>query len=97
MIKVKFIPKYFPIVLLPLYWVWFLLYYIFGSLIYLVMIIFSPFKTKDNIIDFYKKKASSLDRNLKEEKIKEEDKQEVDKQEEVKKDQEEEDELDIRF
>ena len=93
MIKVKFIPKYFPIVLLPLYWVWFLLYYIFGSLIYLVMLIFSPFKTKDNIIDFYKKKASSLDRNLKED----EEQEETIEQEEVKKDQEEEDELDIRF
>ena len=93
MIKVKFIPKYFPIVLLPLYWVWFLLYYIFGSLIYLIMLIFSPFKTKDNIIDFYKKKASSLDRNLKED----EKQEETIEQEEVKVDQEEEDELYIRY
>lgn len=89
MIKVKFIPKYFPIILLPLYWIWFLLYYIFGSLIYLIMLIFSPFKTKEKVIDFYKKKASSLDRNLKEEKKEE--------TEEVKVDQEEEDELDIRY
>ena len=90
MIKVKFIPKYFPIILLPLYWLWFLLYYIFGSLIYLIMIIFSPFKTRENIIDFYKKKSTSLDRNLKL------DKQEEEKEED-KKDQEKEDELDIRY
>ena len=94
MIKVKFIPKYFPIILLPLYWLWFLLYYIFGSLIYLIMIIFSPFKTKENIIDFYKKKSTSLDRNLKL------DKQEEDSEEDSEEDtqdQEKEDELDIRF
>ena len=87
MIKVKFIPKYFPIVLLPLYWVWFLLYYIFGSLIYLVLMIFSPFKTKDNIIDFYKKKASSLDRNLKED----DEQEETIEQAEAQQDREEED------
>lgn len=90
MITIKFVPKYFPVILLPLYWIWYLLYYIFGSLIYLIMIIFSPLKTKENIIDFYTKKSTSLDRNLKL------DKQEEEVEEDTQ-DQEEEDGLDIRY
>ena len=91
MIKIKFIPKYFPVILLPLYWIWFLLYYIFGSIIYLIMTIFSPFKTKENIIDFYMKKQSKLERNLT---LDEEIKEEVDEEASS---SEVEDEPDIRF
>ena len=89
MIKIKFIPKYFPVILLPLYWIWFLLYYIFGSIIYLIMTVFSPFKTKENIIDFYMKKQSKLERNLTL------DEKEEDEEESINK--EEEDEPDIRY
>ena len=89
MIKIKFIPKYFPVILLPLYWIWFLLYYIFGSIIYLIMTVFSPFKTKENIIDFYMKKQSKLERNLTlDEKVEDE---------EESSNMEEENELDIRY
>jgi|GEM_PF-1617428 hypothetical protein len=57
MIKIKFIPDFFPIVLLPLYWIFFLSFYIVYLPIYFFVLLFSPWRSKKSLVSFYSKKA----------------------------------------
>lgn len=50
MIKLKFIPDYFPIILMPLYWIFFLCFYIIYLPIYGLVLLFSPFRSKKSLI-----------------------------------------------
>ena len=64
MIKIKFIPDFFPIVLLPLYWIFFLSFYIVYLPVYFFVWLFSPWRSKKSLISFYAKKAKSDHRTV---------------------------------
>ncbi len=64
MIKLKFIPDYFPIILMPLYWIFFLCFYIIYLPIYGLVLLFSPFRSKKSLIRYYSKHFSKEKRDL---------------------------------
>lgn len=72
MIKLKFIPDFFPIVLLPLYWFFLLCFYLFYIPIFFFIWLFSPYKSKKSLKAFYLRKAKKDQRKLEYKKKKEE-------------------------
>ena len=65
MIKLKFIPAYFPWTLLPLYWIFFISFYILYLPCYLLVWIFSPYRSDKSYKKYYSRKMSQTKRNLK--------------------------------
>lgn len=64
MIKLKFIPEFFPVLLLPLYWLFLLSFYIFYLPIYFFIWLFSPYKSKKSLKAYYSRKAKKDKRTL---------------------------------
>jgi len=64
MVKLKFLPDYFPFLLLPVYWISWLCFYIGYLPFYLVILLLSPYKSKKDLVAFYEKKASKVKRDL---------------------------------
>ena len=65
MIKLPFLPTFFPVLLLPLYWVLiFIPYYLGFFPIYLVKVLFSPYCKTDALYKDYLRKHSKDKRNL---------------------------------
>ena len=64
MIKLKFIPPYFPVLLLPVYWLYFLCFYLVYLPFYLLCLLFSPWNHKKSLTAIYMKKTSNNKRNL---------------------------------
>lgn len=64
MIKLKFIPAYFPWTLLPLYWLFFFSFYLLYIPCYLLVLFFSPYKSDKSYKKYYGRKMSKTKRNL---------------------------------
>lgn len=64
MIKLPFKPDYFPVLLLPVYWIYFLCFYIGYLPIYVLIVLFSPWKSDKRAYAFYMKKTSAEKRSL---------------------------------
>jgi hypothetical protein len=64
MVKLPFMPDYFPVVLLPLYWVFWLCFYIGYLPVYLLVLLFSPYRNEKALYAFYERKASKAKRDL---------------------------------
>ena len=63
-VKLSFLPAFFPVVLLPFYWIFFLLFYIFYLPVYFVLWIFSPYRYRKSRIKPFEKKPSCIKRDL---------------------------------
>ena len=64
MVKLPFMPDYFPVLLLPLYWVFWLCFYVGYLPLYLVILLFSPYRDEKSLYAFYQRKASKVKRDL---------------------------------
>lgn len=64
MIKLKFIPPYFPVLLLPIYWIYFLCFYIVYIPFHLICWIFSPWRSDKKTYQLYLEKTSKTERDL---------------------------------
>lgn len=70
-IKLKFLPDYFPLILYPFYWLFLLSFYILYIPIYIIIWLFSPYKSKRSLIRYYNRKASKSNRVIVDEEMKE--------------------------
>ena len=64
MIKLRFVPEFFPIVLLPLWWVFLLCFYVVYLPVYLLVLLFSPWRSRKSLVAFYSRKASEDKREV---------------------------------
>ena len=64
MVKLKFVPDYFPILLLPVYWIFWICFYIGYLPVFSIVLLFSPYRSKKDLLAFYEKKASKVKRDL---------------------------------
>lgn len=72
MIRLPFVPPYFPILLMPVWWVFWLCFYLFYLPVYFLTWLFSPYSPRKSDLDPYRKRYSSVKRNMDPEKKKEE-------------------------
>jgi hypothetical protein len=64
MIKLPFKPEFFPILLLPLYWLYFLCFYLWYIPFYFVVWLFSPYRSSETLYKDYLKKHSKDKRSM---------------------------------
>jgi hypothetical protein len=64
MIKLPFIPDFFPVLMLPLYWVYFLCFYLWYLPVLLIVRLFTPYRSKEAAYAYYMKKHSEDQRSL---------------------------------
>jgi hypothetical protein len=72
-VKLSFLPAFFPVVLLPFYWIFFLLFYIFYLPVYFVLWIFSPYRSRKSRTKVFEGKTSDVKRDLSSKPLKKED------------------------
>jgi hypothetical protein len=73
-VRLQFLPPYFPVGLLPLYWLFFLLFYIFYLPVYLVLWLFSPYRSRKSRSKVFEAKTSDVKRDLSSRSLKEDSK-----------------------
>ncbi len=64
MIRLKLVPEFFPIVLLPLWWVFLLCFYVVYLPVYLLVLLLSPWRSRKSLVAFYSRKASEDKREV---------------------------------
>lgn len=64
MIRLPFIPTYFPLLLLPVYWVYWLCFYVFYIPIYFLIWLFSPYSPRKSEDDPFAKRPSKMPRTM---------------------------------
>jgi hypothetical protein len=64
MVKLPFLPSYFPVLLLPLYWLFFIAFYVGYLPVYLILVLFSPFKDTKSVLALYQSKSSKAKREF---------------------------------
>lgn len=64
MIRLPFVPSYFPILLMPVWWVFFICFYLFYLPFYLLSWLLSPWSPRRSDSDPYRRRYSRVERNL---------------------------------
>lgn len=64
MLRLPFLPEFFPVLLLPLWWVFLLCFYVVYLPVYFVLWLFSPWRSRKDLVAFYSRKASSDSRTV---------------------------------
>ena len=57
MIKLSALPDFFPVLLLPIYWIFWLAFYLFYLPVYFFIWLFNPFRSKKTALAYYSRKA----------------------------------------
>lgn len=57
MISLALVPDFFPVLLLPLYWIFWLSFYLFYCPVYFFIWIFSPYRSRKTALAYYSRKA----------------------------------------
>lgn len=64
MIRLKFVPRGFPILLLPLWWLFLLCFYLVYLPCWLLLLLFSPYGPRKDPASFYARRAARDVRTL---------------------------------
>lgn len=64
MVKLKFVPRGFPVLLLPLWWVFLLCFYLVYLPCWLLLLLFSPYAPGRDPASFYARRAGKDKRTL---------------------------------
>lgn len=64
MIRLPFLPRFFPVLLLPLWWVFLLCFYSFYLPLMLLTWIFSPWSPRKSESDPYRKRTRDIKRSM---------------------------------
>lgn len=72
MIRLRFIPDYFPVLLLPFYWVFWICFYMVYLPVYGLSLLLSPWRSRKSAVRYYQRHAGKDGRTLEWEKGKEE-------------------------
>lgn len=64
MVRLPFFPDYFPVLLLPLYWVFWFCFYVWYLPFYALVILFSPYRSSKRLYEFYQRRFSKVKRDL---------------------------------
>lgn len=57
MISLALVPDFFPVLLLPIYWIFWLSFYLFYCPVYFFIWIFSPYRSRKTALAYYSRKA----------------------------------------
>ena len=57
MIRLSALPDFFPVLLLPIYWIFWLAFYLFYLPVYFFIWLFNPFRSKKTTLAYYSRKA----------------------------------------
>ena len=57
MVRLKFVPRGFPVLLLPLWWVFLLCFYLFYLPCWAVLLLFSPWSPRKDPASYYARRA----------------------------------------
>ena len=64
MVRLPFLPSYFPVLLMPLWWVFWLCFYVFYLPFYLLSWLFSPWSPRRSELDPFRRRPSKERRDL---------------------------------
>ncbi len=57
MIRLSFVPDYFPVLLLPFYWVFWVCFYVVYLPVYGISLLLSPWRSRESALRYYRRKA----------------------------------------
>lgn len=64
MIRLPFVPRYFPVLLVPVWWLFLLCFYLFYVPVYFLCWIFSPWSPRKSEADPFRVRASKKKRTM---------------------------------